>query len=88
MNQILSIPEQLGPLIQAGRKSAGLSQTELALRLGIGQSRVSAMELDPGSIRVDQLMTIFAALNLELSVQAKASASNDAISHRTTGLEW
>lgn len=53
------------------RKSAGLSQTELAQRLGISQSRISAMELDPGSINVDQLLALLAALKHELLVQPK-----------------
>ncbi len=33
MQQILSISDHLAPLQQAARKSAGLSQTELACRL-------------------------------------------------------
>jgi hypothetical protein len=43
MRQILSISDQLAPLLQAVRKSAGLSQTELARRLNLSQSRMSAM---------------------------------------------
>jgi HTH-type transcriptional regulator/antitoxin HipB len=88
MNQILSIPDQLGPLIQAARKTNGLSQTELAKRLGVGQSRVSAMELDPGSIRVDQLITIFAALNLELKVQSKGLVTENAARKHSPKVEW
>lgn len=71
MKQILSLSKQLGPILQSARKSAGLSQTELAQRLGISQSRVSAMELDPGSINVDQLLALLAALNHEVLVQSK-----------------
>ena len=71
MKQILSLSKQLGPILQSARKSAGLSQTELAQRLGISQSRISAMELDPGSINVDQLLVLLAALKLELLVQPK-----------------
>ena len=71
MKQILSLSKQLGPILQSARKSAGLSQTELAQRLGISQSRISAMELDPGSINVDQLLALLAALNHELLVQPR-----------------
>jgi HTH-type transcriptional regulator/antitoxin HipB len=74
MKQVLSIPQQIGPLLQARRKSARLSQTELAQRLGISQSRMSAMELDPGSINLDQLLALLSALNLEVLVQTKAGA--------------
>ena len=75
MKQILSLSRQLGPLLQAARKSAGLSQTALAQRLGISQSRVSAMELDPGSISVEQLLALLAALNHEVLVQPKQGAA-------------
>lgn len=75
MKQILSLSRQLGPLLQSARKSAGLSQTALAQRLGISQSRVSAMELDPGSISVEQLLALLAALNHEVLVQPKQGTS-------------
>ncbi|MBP7780147.1 MAG: helix-turn-helix transcriptional regulator [Burkholderiaceae bacterium] len=88
MKQILSIADQVGPLIQAARKSAGLSQTDLANRLGIKQSRVSAMELDPGSISLEQLMTICSALNLELQVQTKMRARSDSAGNSSIKAEW
>jgi HTH-type transcriptional regulator/antitoxin HipB len=75
MKQILSLSKQLGPLLQSARRSAGLSQTALAQRLGISQSRVSAMELDPGSISVEQLLAMLAALQHELLVQPKQGAA-------------
>jgi HTH-type transcriptional regulator/antitoxin HipB len=77
MRQILSLSKQLGPIIQSARKSAGLSQTELAQRLGISQSRISAMELDPGSINVEQLLALLAALNHEVLVQPKKSIGEE-----------
>ena len=86
MQQILSISDQLAPLLQAARKSAGLSQTELARRLDLSQSRMSAMELDPASIRLDQLLSICATLKLELVVQTKgAPESKQSI---PTGQDW
>jgi HTH-type transcriptional regulator/antitoxin HipB len=75
MKQILSLSRQLGPLIQAARKSAGLTQGELAQRLGMSQSRISAMELDPGTMNVDQLLALLAVLNHEVLVQPKNDAA-------------
>ena len=86
MQQILSLSDQLKLLLQAARKSAGLSQTELARRLGLSQSRMSAMELDPASIRLDQLLSICATLQLELVVQTKGTSINKQPS--PTGQEW
>jgi HTH-type transcriptional regulator/antitoxin HipB len=75
MKQILSVPDQIGPLLQSARKSVHLSQTALAQRLGISQSRMSAMELAPASINLKQLLAVCAALGLELRVQTKATAT-------------
>jgi len=75
MKQILSLSRQLSPLLRSARKRAGLSQTALAQRLGISQSRLSAMELDPGSISVEQLLALLAALNHEVLVQPKQGAA-------------
>jgi HTH-type transcriptional regulator/antitoxin HipB len=86
MQQILSISDQLAPLLQAARKSAGLSQTELARRLDLSQSRMSAMELDPASMRLDQLLSICATLQLELVVQTKGTPENKQPS--LTSQEW
>lgn len=86
MQQILSISDQLAPILQAARKSAGLSQTELAKRLDLSQSRMSGMELDPASIRLDQLLSICATLQLELVVQTKGSPESKLPS--PAGQEW
>lgn len=85
MKQILTLSRQLGPLIQSARKSAGLTQTQLAQRLGISQSRMSAMELDPGSISVDQLLALLAALNHEILVQEKQGMGD---AHDSASREW
>jgi len=86
MQQILSISDQLTPLLQTARKSARLSQTELAKRLDLSQSRMSAMELDPASMRLDQLLSICATLQLELVVQTKGAPESKQPS--STGQEW
>ncbi|NDZ12658.1 transcriptional regulator [Variovorax sp. WS11] len=74
MRQVLSTPSQLGPLLKSGRRAAGLSQTELARRMGISQSRISHMELHPESVSLDQLLTLFGLLGIELMVQSKSGA--------------
>lgn len=88
MKQILSVTDQAGPLLQAARKSAGLSQTALARRLGISQSRMSAMEFDPGSISLAQLLAMCSALNLELVVQTKGRPGDDRGETALTETEW
>jgi HTH-type transcriptional regulator/antitoxin HipB len=45
--------------------------------LGISQSRIAAMELDPGTINVEQLLALLAVLNLEVLVQPKKDLAKD-----------
>ncbi|MBU1359590.1 MAG: helix-turn-helix domain-containing protein [Gammaproteobacteria bacterium] len=71
MKQVLSVPSQLGPLLKAARKAAGLSQEKLAERVGISQSRMSHMELHPGSVSLEQLLALFAVLDLEVVVGSR-----------------
>lgn len=85
MKQILSLSKRLGPLLQSARKSAGLTQAQLARQLGINQSRISAMELGPGSINVEQLLALLAALNHELLVQPK---NGSAKAHGPATPDW
>lgn len=74
MQQVLSVPSQLGALLKAARKEAGISQVRLAERLGISQSRMSHMELNPGSLSLEQLLAIFGVLGLEMVVGSKKPA--------------
>ena len=74
MNQLLSIPSQVGLVLRAVRKSAKLSQRQLAAKLSLSQNRVSELETDPGSMRVDQLLAVLSALGLELQVQTRGGS--------------
>lgn len=71
MNQLISVPSQVGLVLRAVRKSAKLSQKQLAAKLGMSQNRLSELETDPGSMRVDQLLAVLSALGLELQVQTR-----------------
>lgn len=63
---------QLGQMLKSARKSRALSQAAVGARLGLSQKRVSALELDPGSISVDQLLRWCAVVGLELGIGSKA----------------
>jgi len=69
MRQKLSLTSQLGPILRGARKAASLSQADLAARVGLSQKRVSSLELDPSSMTVEQLLTITAALRVEVILQ-------------------
>lgn len=65
---------QLGPILRSLRKKKGLSQTEMGLRTGLSQERISAIERKPEAISVDQLLTVLMVLEAEIVVQRKADA--------------
>jgi len=62
---------QLGTLLQSARKSRKLTQAQLGARLGLSQTRISELELAPGTLSVDQLLAICAQLGLQLSLQRR-----------------
>ena len=61
----------LGRILQSARKSKGLNQTQLSARVGVSQARLSALEREPGTISVDQLLAMCSSLGLELSISPK-----------------
>lgn len=83
MKQLLTTSSQLGQVLQSARRAAKLSQTDLAARLDVSQSRISHMELNPGSISADQLLALVSVLGLELVVQDKRAAGAEA-----SPVEW
>ena len=70
---------QLSSVLQAARKAQGLTQSALASRIGLSQSRVSHLELNAHELSVEQLLAWCAALGLELTIGSRgghASPSN------------
>lgn len=66
----------VGRLLQSARKARNLSQQQVASRMGLSQKRISALELNPGAISVDQLLALCSMLGLELLIQQKPHASD------------
>lgn len=74
MRQVLVLPEQMGALLRGARKRSGLSQQAMAGRLGISQSRMSHIELNPGTMSLEQLLSILAILDLEMVIGSRGPA--------------
>ena len=55
------------------RRSAGLSQTEVAARMGTSQSAVARLETGDADVRVSTLERYAAAIGSQLAWQAQAS---------------
>ncbi|SAL25718.1 XRE family transcriptional regulator [Caballeronia sordidicola] len=69
MRQTIATPHQLGEIMAAGRRRAGLTQAEAAMRIGVSQSRISTLEGNSGALTLDQLLALFGAYGLQLQVQ-------------------
>ncbi|PRH81236.1 XRE family transcriptional regulator [Arenimonas caeni] len=78
-------PEQLPALLKAFRKQAGLTQGQLATRLGITQQTLSALERNANRVSADRLLQLLGTLGVEMVLQpreqqtgSKTTASGDA----------
>lgn len=60
-------PESLGRMLQQARLLAGLTQRELAERLGITQKYVWELEAGKPSILMDRLFTAMRELSVDLT---------------------
>lgn len=58
--------DQLPTLLQAFRKQAGLTQNDVALRLGVTQQTYSALERNADSVGAARLLKLLHILGVEL----------------------
>jgi HTH-type transcriptional regulator / antitoxin HipB len=73
MSYLLQTPNQLAVHLRALRLAKGWSQTQLAEKLGLSQSRIARIERDPLSISVDQMLRVLSALGASMCIQLDAS---------------
>lgn len=67
MNEFpLRTAEQLGSMLQSFRRQAGMTQSEVAIRLGITQQTLSALERNAKKVSADRLLALLSILGVEL----------------------
>lgn len=98
MDYAIQTPLQLSSHLRSLRKSRGLSQAELGLALGVGQTRVARIEGSPTAISVEQLLELLSALGVQLVLrdlepaQAESPtgppAKRDATKRHTPKTDW
>ena len=69
--------DQLKPIIAGFRKSAGLTQEDLAIRLGVTQQTYSVAERNASNMSVNKLLTVLNALGVELVLQPKSTGTDE-----------
>ena len=78
MKLIVRTPLQLANSIRVRRRKLGLSQVQLAAKIGVRQKTLSDIE-NARSARLDTLLKILAELDLELVVRPRTKSSADDI---------
>jgi len=72
-------PEHLPALLQGFRKKAGLTQAEVAARLGMRQQTLSALERNAENVSAGRLLKLLSVLGVELVLrEAGTSQAPDA----------
>lgn len=88
MDYAIQTPLQLSSHLRALRKARGLSQAELGLALGVGQTRVARIEGSPTAISVEQLLELLSVLGVQLVLRdpepAQAESPTDPSAKRGT----
>lgn len=70
--QLARDPKQIGNIIRRARKKQGLTQSQLGDKAGLRQATVSQVENGLASARIETLLELFAALDLELCVAERS----------------
>lgn len=66
-------PAQLGAVLRGYRRQRGLTQEQLAARVGLGQKAISVAETHADRIGVQSLFRILAALNVDLVIRDRTA---------------
>nr|WP_321953543.1 helix-turn-helix domain-containing protein [Paraburkholderia bannensis] len=78
MDYPLKTVSQLRPMLLGFRKKAGLTQQELAQRLGISQQSYAAFEANPAAASVDRLFHVLRLLAVDMLLSAGATPAEPA----------
>ncbi|MCC4245400.1 helix-turn-helix domain-containing protein [Stappia indica] len=71
MSDLARSPKQIGSIIRRVRKKRGLSQMELSERTGLRQGTISLIETGNPAARIETLLAILAALDLDFRISAR-----------------
>lgn len=84
MRQVVTNPTQVAEILRGRRKARRLPQQELAAKLGVSQSRLSALEAGTSALTLDRLLALANLLGLQLILEDKPSKPNKSSSRA----EW
>jgi len=76
MDNIVLTLEQLGPVLQGIRREHRLTQAAAAALVGLLSKTISGLESSPGKHSVESLFRLLSALELQMVLRPKPSASS------------
>ena len=79
MVELARNPKQIGNLVRRARKRRGWSQTELGEKAGLRQETISLIETGNPATKIDTILAVLAALDLEFQVAPRSKSESSAI---------
>lgn len=74
MDYLIQTPQQLGIHLRGLRRARRMTQTAVGNQVRLSQKRLSALELNPGSMTVSQLLALSGALGFDVVLQVRSHA--------------
>lgn len=72
MNTVARNPKQIGTVVRRARKHLTLSQAQLGKKAGVRQGTVSLLETGNADIKLETLLAVLAALDLEIQIAPRS----------------
>ena len=79
MTDLARNPKQIGNLIRRARKQRGWSQTRLGEKAGLRQETISLIETGNPATKLDTILAVLAALDLEFQIGPRSKGQAAAI---------
>ena len=75
MSNLARTPKQIGTIIQRARKQRDWTQSDLAERAGLRQGTISVIEKGDKPAKLDSILSVLAALDLELTIAPRSKGA-------------
>lgn len=75
MEQIVRTTRQLGSVLRRARRQHHMTQTSLGQKMNVRQATISKLEAGEPGTRLATLMSVLAALDLEIVIRPRTTSS-------------
>ncbi|AYR22656.1 helix-turn-helix domain-containing protein [Herbaspirillum rubrisubalbicans] len=79
---------QLPELLQAYRKQSGMTQSEVARRLGVTQQNLSSLERNADKVSAERLIELLNILGVELVLRKIEAVPSDSLASPLDTPQW